>query len=243
MDSSIPYRVLIIEQEGGLPVNRGALKNIGFLLGCEDSDYTAFHDVDYLPIWADYSYVEDPTPIVWYGAETRPIAANRSNMITIHNLDLYFGGVVLVPNAQFRCVNGFATTYWGWGYEDEDLRNRFGRARITLGRRKGTFSPLLHDNEGYTLEGQPSEIARVNSDIFDQRNASPVDERDGISTTHFEILQRKSIPNTDQPERAALWEMVTVRLRLQPTRRQLDALNATEAQQFRQNSWKATIKY
>jgi hypothetical protein len=39
VDRAIPYRVLIVEQEPGLPFNRGALKNIGFKIGSFDSDY------------------------------------------------------------------------------------------------------------------------------------------------------------------------------------------------------------
>jgi N-terminal region of glycosyl transferase group 7 len=64
----IPYWVTIVEQEEGLPFNRGAIKNIGFLLA-QDSDYTCFHDIDYLPVSADYSWAESPTGIVWFGAE------------------------------------------------------------------------------------------------------------------------------------------------------------------------------
>ena len=52
MDKRIDYRVMIVEQEPGYQFNRGALKNIGFLLLESDADYTCFHGVDYLPIAA-----------------------------------------------------------------------------------------------------------------------------------------------------------------------------------------------
>jgi hypothetical protein len=39
IDHVIPYRVFIVEQENGLPFNRGAINNIGFVLGREESDY------------------------------------------------------------------------------------------------------------------------------------------------------------------------------------------------------------
>src|SRR5215831_14000194 len=71
LDYVIPYRVFIIEQENGLPFNRGALKNIDFVVGREHSDYTCFHDVDYLPVWAGHSWSDTPAAIVWHGAETR----------------------------------------------------------------------------------------------------------------------------------------------------------------------------
>ena len=66
---NIPYRVLIVEQAGDAPFNRGALCNAGFLLAENGSDYACFHDIDYLPIEADYSLPSEPTAIVWYGAE------------------------------------------------------------------------------------------------------------------------------------------------------------------------------
>ena len=73
LDSTIPVRLLVIEQVGTMPFNAGALRNAGFLLAERSSDYTCFHDVDYLPIWADYSIPDQPSCIVWYGAEARPI--------------------------------------------------------------------------------------------------------------------------------------------------------------------------
>jgi N-terminal domain of galactosyltransferase/N-terminal region of glycosyl transferase group 7 len=224
-DCEIPYRVLIIEQDNEFPFNRGALNNIGFMLGREASDYTCFHDIDYLPIWADYSWSDVPASILWYGAETRPIAPGRSNRMVRHNFDILFGGVVLVPNSIFAQVNGFANSYWGWGCEDADLKNRFVLAGIALNRRKGTFQPLDHDNEGFQLDGSPSAIGRVNRRIFENRwgtgiNAFP---EDGLQSIAYEILDRSDIPEGPVVERPASWEKVTVRLRMQPGQEQLEA--------------------
>jgi hypothetical protein len=60
LDADIPYLILIVDQSDGLPFNRGALLNAGFLLCQESCDYVCFHDVGFLPIWADYSNPRNP---------------------------------------------------------------------------------------------------------------------------------------------------------------------------------------
>ena len=55
-NNEITYEIIIVEQTEKNNFNRGKLLNIGFLkaeeLGC---DYVVFHDIDMLPIDADYS--------------------------------------------------------------------------------------------------------------------------------------------------------------------------------------------
>ena len=62
---STPYHLIVVEQTDNKEFNRGKLLNIGFLkaeeLGC---DYVVFHDIDMLPISADYSYSEYPVHLI-----------------------------------------------------------------------------------------------------------------------------------------------------------------------------------
>ena len=225
-DRTIPYRVYIVEQTEEHPFNRGAMKNIGFLLGREASDYTCFHDIDYLPIWADYAWADTPTALVWFGAEIRPVAPGRSSRIARHNLDYFYGGAVLTPNKLFEKANGYSNDYWGWGYEDSDLQKRFAAIGVKFGRRKGTYKALLHDNESIRIEGGPTPIALVNKDLYEKKWAAGGDGgADGVGNIDFEILDRRAIP-TDPADRAASWEKVTVRVkRPQPRSDQIGALN------------------
>ncbi len=227
IDRDIPYRVLIVEQESGLPFNRGALCNIGFVLGRDHSDYTCFHDVDYLPVWADYSWSDTPVCILWHGAEARPISLKHPGYRKSQNLDGFYGGVVLMPNPPFEQVNGYPNTYWGWGFEDTDLRNRYRAAGIVYTRRKGSFQALDHDHNGFTLNDampwlplKPNAAALANERHFNERWAADgtalkqVD--DGLTTLAFEILDRRPVPEGPVIERPASWEVVKVRLRLSP---------------------------
>ncbi len=220
---TIDYRVLVVEQEPGLPFNAGLLRNAGFVLVAETSEYTCFNDVDYLPIWAEYTWCEMPTPILWHGAETRPVAPGESNVVLKHDLERFFGGVLLVPNALFIKVNGYSNAYWGWGYEDQDLRERFVRAGIPLGRRRGTFMALAHRNAGHELNGAPNAIARVNRALFERKCAVPDERDDGLSTNAFELLDRQPIAASADLECNGTWERALIRPRLAPSAEHLAA--------------------
>jgi hypothetical protein len=241
VDREIPYHVLVVEQENGLPFNRGALNNIGFMLGRDESDYTAFHDVDYLPIWADYSFVDTLTPLVWFGADVRPIVPGQPERLR-HDLNTFFGGVVLVPNSDFERVNGFANQYWGWGYEDCDLVDRFTASGFTPGRRRGTFKALDHVHQGLDRTGRPTLFAKLNEQLHRQRWAQGprTDLDDGLSNLRFEILSRRDIPDGPLPERSARWEIVTVRLNMQVPSEHMAAL--AKSNSVLTTGWKVTMK-
>ena len=219
--------ITIVQQEDGFEFNRGCLNNIGYFLSKNMCDYVCFHDVDYLPIWADYSEPNGFAPIVWYGANQT--IDPRGVVITENNLEFFFGGVVLFRNSDFEKVNGFANAYWGWGYEDQDIFNRCLLEDVPLKRRKGTFNRLPHIHMGYNSSGgttAPSAAHVRNKELFDRRflprialypskselevnRQTCMKENDGLSTIEFSILDRRSIyPDTD--ERGLKIEMVTV---------------------------------
>jgi hypothetical protein len=217
IDRDIPYQVLIIEQEGGLPFNRGALKNIGFVLGRESCDYTCFHDVDYIPIWADYSWSDTPVAIVWYGAESRPVRLSHRDRRVRHDIEQFYGGAALAPNDLIAKANGYTNANWGWGPDDFDLKQRFSAIGSQMGRRKGTFQPLDHDSEAYELDGALSPAAQVNYRQLKDRWDNGIDTPDdGLSNLRYRVLHRRRIPEGPVVERPASWEMVTVGLDMKP---------------------------
>ncbi len=67
-DRAINHTVLIVEQNGSRPFNRGKLLNVGFRLTEGDSTYVCFHDVDLMPEGSecDYSPVPCPTQLAVY---------------------------------------------------------------------------------------------------------------------------------------------------------------------------------
>jgi hypothetical protein len=214
IDKDQPYRITVVEQEPGRPFNAGALRNIGFLLTEAESDPVCFHDVDYLPIWADYRPVNRPTRLVWHGAESVPIDESARLFIN-HRHELYFGGVVMMPTAVFRRLNGYSNDYWGWGYEDTDFRARCQAEGVELGFRDGTYQPLRHVNRGYQADGTPSEENRANWERYLHNTAAIQDRHahreEGLSSLQFEITERGAILD-DQGQPYPHVERVLVRI-------------------------------
>jgi hypothetical protein len=202
-DHDIPVRITIVEQPPGFPFNHGLLSNIGYQIVRTECDYVCFHDVDYLPIWADYSYPSNPTMLVWYGIEGIPLdPANPAlGMTTFSDLSATFGCVVLFQNKQFERANGYSNDYWGWGYEDTDIVYRLKTTGFTIDHRKGTFSTLLHKHHGATgfdpntgawrLTGE----ARRNEILFQERWKAPSDQfrHEGLNAARFILAARRRL--------------------------------------------------
>jgi hypothetical protein len=162
------FHILIVEQESGLPFNRGKLCNIGY--NSIEADYYVFHDIDMLPITADYSPCLSPTHLV-------ASATQFDNGIPY---ETYFGGVTMFPNADFMRVNGFSNEFWGWGSEDDDLIKRCANENLVITRREGgTFKSLDH---AINID---STLAKANWERYAKGTS------DGLTTLKFTPLYKK----------------------------------------------------
>jgi hypothetical protein len=164
VNAGLVPRVLIVEQAPGLPFNRGALLNVGFRLLAGSVDYLCLHDVDRIPVSADYRSPELPTMIIRHGLPLPPDV-----------IEQLLSSVVLVQARQFALANGFSNTFWGWGYEDVDLRERLLRRGFPHAHRDGTFRSLPHVDLGSHADGTPTEDALKNQAIFIERWFDKVD--------------------------------------------------------------------
>jgi hypothetical protein len=129
-NTDISYELIIVEQDDAKIFNRGKLLNIGFFYAKKlKCDYVVFHDVDMIPIDADYTYCNYPIHLA-------------SNFISIDKsfnrilFDEYFGGVTMFPSSIFEAINGYSNEYWGWGYEDNDLLHRCKEHNVNLNRKE-----------------------------------------------------------------------------------------------------------
>lgn len=109
MKQQIDYGIFLVEQSPDGSFNRAKLMNIGFVeaLKIYDWDCFIFHDVDLLPM--------DDRNL--YNCPTQP--RHMSVAIDTFKWQLpyssIFGGVSSMTTSQFKAVNGFSNSYFGWG--------------------------------------------------------------------------------------------------------------------------------
>ena len=183
LDRHIPFSMHIVEQNGNAPFNRGKLFNCGYALTRDRADYVCFHDIDYLPLWADYSWSPKPTRVIWHGLHLT------------EDWDHFIGGVSLFDKQVFERLNGYPNAYWGWGYEDAELSIRCKIAGFELERRDGTFQGLEHKHAGYSSPGVYTPEGQRTRNLYEERRprARELMVQDGLRTLQFSVVHRAPI--------------------------------------------------
>jgi N-terminal region of glycosyl transferase group 7/N-terminal domain of galactosyltransferase len=180
MDSS-QYEILFIHQCDERNFNRGAMKNIGFLV-CKErypetyKDITfVFHDIDTLPFHKLFDY-ETRSGIVkhYYGFQTA------------------LGGIFAIKGIDFEKTRGFPN-YWGWGMEDACLQKRCLMHGIQINR--DTFYEIGHPNMLQFFDG----VNRLVSKRDCQRMKTDTGS-DGFHTIHRLSYQIKNDGQSMNPE-------------------------------------------
>jgi GT2 family glycosyltransferase len=163
------YVIVVVEQYEEKLFNRAKLFNIGFDFIKDKVEYVCFHDVDMIPIQADYSYTDIPIHMATNCSQFR----NKLPYIG------YYGGVCLLTNENFIKVNGFSNDYWGWGLEDDDFRNRIKKSGYSVVRREGHYESLPH---------------RMSTRVNKKNNRNKIHSEynyieDGLSNLEYKLLE------------------------------------------------------
>jgi len=183
----LTFRIRVIEQNdpvGGQAFNRAKLLNVGFDIDKDWAEYFCFHDVDMIPIEADYSYVEEPTHM----------ATECSQFGYQLPYGGYFGGVTLFNKQDFIDVNGYSNDYWGWGAEDDDMMVRcYAKNKLHppshIPRRRGRYESLHHDRR-IVLDEYKGNIAKLQN-LTEESICN-----EGLTSLTFEVLEGGHIPDT-----------------------------------------------
>jgi hypothetical protein len=148
------YKIYYIQQNHEKPFNRGAMKNIGFLMvkNKYPEQYKnitlVFNDVDTSP--ANKTSIPD-------------YSTTRGTIKHFYGYNHVLGGIVSVTAEDFERLNGFPN-YYSWGFEDNELKDRADKLNITIDR--SVFYPI-HDIDNIIQFKQPPERT-VNSGEFDR---------------------------------------------------------------------------
>jgi hypothetical protein len=146
------YVIYYIHQMDKRVFNRGAMKNIGFLV--VKNKYPN-----------DYRNIT----LVFNDVDTFPVRKNLFNYHTVSGVVKHFfgftytlGGIVSINAADFERVNGFPN-FWAWGYEDNLIQKRIETIGITIDRSifyKLGDKNIIQKNEEITREVNQSEYKR-----------------------------------------------------------------------------------
>ena len=173
------FDILLVEQFDDKFFNRAKLLNIGFEYKKESSDSFCFHDIDLLPIEADYSWPDKPHHLI----------SNVSHLKDGILYPTYYGGVVIFNKADFIKINGYSNDFWGWGGEDDDLLRRvISHFGPYLYRRTGFYSSLPHKIPKH--ENYQNNIKKL---------STPYDySLDGLTSLKYEFISSKRLNSSTE---------------------------------------------
>lgn len=167
------YRILIVHQCDNRSFNRGALKNIGFLIVRDLYPQTynnitlVFNDLDTLP------YVKN-----FLTYDTIPGVVKH-----FYGVKFTLGGIFSIKAGDFERVNGFPN-FWAWGYEDNLLNTRVKNAGIEINR--SVFYNLHDIHIMHMSDGVKRDINREEFDRYAKNT------REGLnSITHLNYTIKK----------------------------------------------------
>lgn len=184
-EQQLEHRVLVVEQDSGGKFNRGRLLNVGMHYSADASDYYCLHDVDAVPIVANYACPSQPLRLV------NEIVGSDSK--SRHN-DYYFSGAVSVRKDQVWAANGYSNEYWGWGKEDDDFFFRLLLAELLCYYDlQGVYRDLPNPPHQQVQRRYPWAPAHIRRNRWRRsmllRGLMDHGE-DGLSTLRYEVIER-----------------------------------------------------
>jgi hypothetical protein len=182
-EQGVRHRILIVEQEAGRLFNRGKLINVGMHFAAEGSDYYCIHDVDAVPIVANYLCPSQPLRLVNKIHTDKGIQQRASH---------YFSGAVSVRKEQAFAAAGFPNEYWGWGKEDDDFFFRLLLADcLCYYDTRGEFRDLPNPETQQVVPKNPATPSYVKENrkrrsLLLREQMRPAE--DGFPTLRYEVL-------------------------------------------------------
>ena len=169
------YKIYYIHQKDERSFNRGAMRNIGFLV-LKEMYPNNYKDIT----------------IVFNDVDTMPYKKNFINYFTTNGIVKHFygfkyalGGIISIKAGDFEKTRGYPN-FWAWGFEDNCLQARVSNAGLTIDRSQ--FYPLADRNIIQIKDDIVKSVSRSEYDAFKNDN--------GLSGFHS-IHNLKYIINED----------------------------------------------
>ena len=178
------YQIYYIQQNYEKPFNRGAMKNIGFLMIKQKYPQhyknitLVFNDIDTTPL--------NKTII-------RNYSTTQGIIKHFYGYDFILGGIVSITAGDFEYINGFPN-YYAWGFEDNELNDRANRGRITIDR---SVFYLINDNVNI-IQIKQSPIRIVNSGEYDRFTRKVNEGINTIYDVHFTVNETTGLVDVTQ---------------------------------------------
>lgn len=171
------YKVYFAEQCDSRDFNRGAMKNIGFLVMKKKypADYQnitfVFNDIDTMPYTKNFFDYQTYTGIVKH----------------FFGYTFALGGIVSITGRDFERISGYPN-FWAWGYEDNMLQKRVLAANIKIDRSQ--FYNIMDKNVIQLKDGL---LRSVNRNEFDRYVANTNEGIQSIENLQVEINEECGI--------------------------------------------------
>ena len=153
------YKIYYIHQKDERSFNRGAMRNIGFLVLKE------LYPNNYKDI-----------TVVFNDVDTMPYKKNFLNYFTTNGIVKHFygfkyalGGIVSIKAGDFEKTKGYPN-FWAWGFEDNCLQARVSNAGLTIDRSQ--FYPLADRNIIQIKDDIVKSVSRSEYDAFKSDNGT-----------------------------------------------------------------------
>jgi hypothetical protein len=185
----IDYNIVVIEQDNNLTFNKGVLFNTGFELTSGYTDYYVLHDIDELPISANYNYHEKPMHL-----SVNIFTLNDNGLLKNEYQDKNFdhrGGAFLINKENYLKVNGHSNLFWGKCKIDINFANRCEWAGIKSFRyhhkelNDSGYYMALKSNTKY----QDSDL-NLGKRTFEELQKRETFDDEGFNTLKFKIKER-----------------------------------------------------
>tara|TARA_B110001450_G_scaffold255274_1_gene282420 strand:- start:1290 stop:2099 length:810 start_codon:yes stop_codon:yes gene_type:complete len=178
------YKIYYIHQHDNRVFNRGAMKNIGFLIikNLYPSNYKditfVFHDIDVWGINKD---------IIKYDT-------NKNRVKHFYGFTYALGGIVSIKGCDFELSKGYPN-YWGWGFEDNMFNDRCLDVGLEIDR--NNFYNIQDKNIHHELDEIKKPYNKRNLSIYKFENSDTLFDIQDIeyNIQHNDIFNMVNITN------------------------------------------------